>query len=261
MSNELTATGTSALSKLANISNALAAAETVLEVKDGGSFIKFSKGLWQANGEDEIEDTDIWALNPFNMIHGFVDFDGDNNAQEKAVPITQPRPAEATLPPAFKTSENGWQSMIGIEMKGVGGEFDGETFMFKTNSYGGRKMMSDYLKQLQTKVAVKDENIVALVSCSKTSYKHDKWGIVFNPVLIYHEWSSIDEDAVRETAAVQEPEAVEEVEEPAPKPRRGRAKAAAVPVEEVEDVVEEVEEPTPEQAAEEAPRRRRRRRA
>ena len=258
MSQDVTTTGNSPLAALSNIAGSIAAAEQVLDVKDGGAYIKFAKGLWTANGEDEILEEDVWALNPFSMIHGFVDFDDSKNVQEKVVPITQPRPDEADLPPAFPTSENGWQPLIGIEMKGVDGDFAGEQFMFKTNSYGGRKCMSDYLKQLQERIATKNPNVVALVSLSKTSYNHAKYGPVFNPVFVFKSWTGIEEDEVKEGAA----EAQEAAQEEAPK-RRRKAKAKAEPEETVEAHADDGratatdEQETPE----EQPRRRRRRRA
>ena len=226
--------GQSALSSLANIGSALQNAEEVLDVKSGGAFLKFAKGTWIANNEDTIENTDIWALNPFTMIHGFVDFDASKQAQERIVPITQPRPDRATLPPQFETSKNGWQPVIGVEMVCVEGDFEGETYMFKTNSYGGRKLMSDYLKHLQHKIAAGDETVVALVNLDKDSYTHKDYGLTYNPVFTYRDWKPMDDKTLeKEAKAVEKDTAPEE---------------------------ESVEDDAAEAPAEAAPRRRRRQR-
>lgn len=250
MPNELMNSGHSALTALSNISDALATAANVLEIKGGGAFINFRKGVWMANGDDEIDDKDVWALNPFTMIHGFTDF-GDGEVQEKSVPITEPPLAAASLPPAFEESENGWQKMVGVELTGVGGDFDGETFMYKVHSYGGRKAVSDYLTHLRQKIAIKDQNVIALIGLSSSSYEHKikKYGTIHNPVFIYRDWSTMDEAGVREAAGGAAP--VQEPEE-APAPVLGNSK-----VEETDKVIPDAENA----GTGEAPRRRRRRRS
>lgn len=241
----------------ANIANMVQGlTQSVNEVSPAGGDVLFMKmgkdGRFSYGAEEiEVEEGSIWAANPQGFMHGWVAW-GDKehgtagkNLGEKLGPAHQPIYPQGDLPAV----EGSWSQLIGIHFACTNGEDAGVQVLYKANSYGGRKAYGDLLSQVVARIQDGESDIVPLVTLESTSYKHDEYGKIFNPVFVVTGWTSMDATALPEDDEPEEEE--EEAPEP-PKRKRRAAKSAEEPAEEV---------PAPASEDEEPPRRRRRRRA
>jgi hypothetical protein len=189
-------------------------------------------GTWVFGVDDTVpEDDSLWAINPAGCLHGYVAWGNaqhDNegtNVGEVMVPATQPMPSEADLPNVKGT----WSKATALQLRCTNGEDEGVQVLYKANSVGGRKAYAKTLQAIVEKITGGDEACVPLVTLASDSYKHAKYGTIFNPIFAIQGWSNMDGEAAEEpAAAIEEAPAEEPIkEEPAAEaPTRRRRKKA-----------------------------------
>lgn len=230
-------------------------------------FLKMEKGTgdWVYGQEETVvEDGSLWAVNPSSLEYGYIAWPPEESKSrepegEVMVPISRPLPAVNTLctrnPGGETTGKNGWQYQQSVVLVCVNGEDAGTTCQYKQSSVGSQKLFKTLVDAIMAQ-ASKGDAIVPIVRLKSTSYKHDKYGKIVNPVWDIVEWRTMDDNAPVE------PEA-DEPEKAAPR-TRGAAKAeAAAPEADAEEAAlaaeYEAEKKAVGDAEERAPRRRVRR--
>lgn len=178
----------SPLADMSSMVDELEKTTSTLDVKDGGAFIKFAKGHWGVGPDGEMGPDDTWIINPQSIVRGFIAFGGDNKPVERMAGLREPAISKDALgaPPAG--SKNGWQAQIGFEMTCVNGSFEGQTFMYKGSSYGGRKMGQALTKEIVRRVRAAEQALAPIVQCGTEPYTHKDYGLTYNPVLKYIKW-------------------------------------------------------------------------
>lgn len=221
-------------------------------------FLKMEKGTgdWVYGQEETlVEDGSLWAVNPSSLEYGYIAWPPEESKShepegEVMVPISRPLPDMGTLRtknPGGETTGRGWQYQQSVVLACVNGEDEGVQCQYKQSSVGSQKLFKTLVDAIMAQ-ASKGDAIVPIVRLKSTSYKHDKYGKIVNPVWEIVEWRPMDDTSpVGETA---------EAKAEAPK-------AAAKPVAPAADAEEEAlaAEYAAEQEAqqERAPRRRVRR--
>lgn len=195
-------------------------------------FLKLDKGNGQwIYGQEEtpVEDGSLWAINPMSFEYGYIAWDKNQQVEgEVMVPISRPLPTRAELrvkdsPDGQPTGEHGWQYQQSMVMVCVTGEdaggngVDPIACQYKQSSVGSQKAFKAIIDAVTAKVVAGADDIVPIVEMKSDSYKHKKWGRIFNPIFEIKEWRTLgDASPVQPDAKV--PAAVEP-----PKATRTRA--------------------------------------
>lgn len=200
-----------------------------------GQFLRFGKdGKWSFSADDvEVEPGSKWAVNPLSIVTGFTAFDKDNNKLgEEMAGLSEKPVLHADLPSVNAP----WKPQVGISLRCVSGEDEGEQCKIYLCSTGGLKAMSALIDEIGLKIDEQDEACVAIVELESSSYKHPKWGKIYEPVFNVVNWIDFNsEEFSEEEAAEEEAKAEEEFEEVVeeepkatlPKSTRRRKRAAA----------------------------------
>ena len=195
-------------------------------------YLKMDKGNgdWVYGQEETVvEDGSLWAINPASLTYGYISWDANQQVEgEVMVSISRPLPDPSALrtqaPDGQTTGEHGWQFQQSVDLVCVSGEDVGAECQYKQSSVGARKLFAALTDALAGQLAKGSDAIVPIIRMTSDSYKHKKWGRIFNPLFEIVEWRTLD-DSSKPTAA-----------EPAP-----AAKAAAKTVEAPADEAEEAE--------------------
>ena len=178
-------------SKLANSYKKVAADNT-----PKGSFIKMSKGGVWTFGADEIgvDEDDQFAVNPAAVMHGFVCW-ADTDAGVAAGKLGEimalvTDDVAPQMPAVVPPGGAAWAVQLGIQMKGLTGAAKGMDLAFATTSYGGKKAVAGLMSQMGEYFSAKANHIkpVPVVTLGSLSYKHDKFGKLFNPLIDIVKW-------------------------------------------------------------------------
>lgn len=202
-------------------------------------------GTWvYGQQETEVESDSLWAINPMSIKHGYVAWDtngGGAPVQEIMLSINRVLPSKDALPelPMGTPDKSGraeilnYQDQRSFDAVCISGEDEGTVVEYKQSSTGAMKLFGKIINGLLTQVEKGDE-IVPVGKWGFSTYKHTKYGEIYNPEFEIVEW--------RTPADTSPPEAKEEAEaEPARAPRV-RAAAAAVKAEPDADEPEESDE-------------------
>lgn len=191
-----------------------------------GQFLRYGKdGKWTLSADDvEVEPDSQWAVNPLSIVTGFTAFDKDNNKQgEEMSGLADAPVSHADLPNVNAP----WKPQVGVTLKCLSGEDEGEQCKIYLCSTGGLKAMSALIDEIGKKIDAEDESCVAIITLDTSSYKHPKWGKIYEPVFTIVSWTSIDgedfsEEAAEEAAEEQFEEVIEEETKPAALPKGNR---------------------------------------
>lgn len=199
-----------------------------------GQFLRYGKdGIWTFSADDvEVEAGSQWAVNPLSIVTGFTAFDDKNSKLgEEMSGLLEPAVSHADLP-----SVNGkWKPQVGITVKCISGEDEGEQCKIYACSKGGLKAMSGIVDEIGKKIDAQDEACVAIIELGTSNYK-STWGKTYEPVFIIKSWTTIDNENFSEDEAAKEEEVVEQefeevIEEETkaelPKPTRRRTRKVA----------------------------------
>ena len=233
-------------------------------------FLKMEKGTgdWVYGQEETVtKDGSLWAVNPNSLEYGYIAWPPEESKSrepegEVMVPISRPLPATDSLrtrnPDGATTGRNGWQYQQSVVLVCINGENEGTVCQYKQSSAGSQKMFKTLIDAIGVQVSKGSDAIVPIVKLSSTSYKHDKYGKIINPVWDIVEWRTMDD-----TSPVDEPDEPEQAaaKEPERAPRRRAAPAQQAPAAPADaDEEKALEAEYAEAAAEQAAPRRRVRR-
>jgi len=155
-------------------------------------FKREGSGTWGFGQKRTIPEADSrWAVNPLTFKYGYICF-GDNNkvADERLVPVTQPKPVITELP----DTGFDWQEEWAVNMKCLSGADAGAEVIFKANTDGGIKAIVIMLDLVRDRLngGQYDGKIVPIVLLEKDSYLHKQYGKIWTPVLNTVDWMSLD---------------------------------------------------------------------
>ena len=185
-----------ALTSLAALQTALANVNTAaISGRTGLPMMLFKRegsGTWGFGQKRTIPEADSrWAVNPLTFKYGYICF-GDNNkvADERLVPVTQPKPVITELP----DTGFDWQEEWAVNMKCLSGADAGAEVIFKANTDGGIKAIVIMLDLVRDRLngGQYDGKIVPIVLLEKDSYLHKQYGKIWTPVLNTVDWMSLD---------------------------------------------------------------------
>ena len=185
-----------ALTSLAALQTALANVNTAAIIGRSGLpmmlFKREGSGTWGFGQKRTIPEADSrWAVNPLTFKYGYICF-GDNNkvADERLVPVTQPKPVITELP----DTGFDWQEEWAVNMKCLCGADAGAEVIFKANTDGGIKAIVIMLDLVRDRLngGQYDGKIVPIVLLEKDSYLHKQYGKIWTPVLNTVDWMSLD---------------------------------------------------------------------
>lgn len=157
-------------------------------------FLKMSKdGEWSYGTDDTVvgEDDHVY-IDPNGFVHGWqlwadTDLPGVSSELlgEVLAPMDQPLPPMPDTHPA-KAKGGEWKQLLGFSA--VLGDLK---LVYSTTSYGGKSAFGALAEEFQKHFAKGGEKKpIAIVSLSSESYKHKKYGKLYNPVLSVVGWVS-----------------------------------------------------------------------
>lgn len=172
-------------------------------------YLKMEKGSgeWLYGQEETLVDPDsLWAVNPHSIQHGWVAWDSDAGGapvQEIMVPSSRPLPPEGSLPQlpqGVKGNQLSYKQQRSVQLVCIkdpnasGKDSDeGVLCEYKQSSVGAMRLFKDLIDKLLDKVRAGDDAIVPIVKLSHSSYKHDRYGKIINPVLEIVEWRAMND--------------------------------------------------------------------
>lgn len=204
-------------------------------------------GTWvYGQDENDVEEDSVWAVNPFGMQHGWVQWEADpkvkqRKAGEVMVSVSKPKPDITALP--APGPGNKWEEQGGLQLKCLTGTDAGTMVLFKSSSIGGMDMFVEVVdkisKRIDDAVAEGRDDVIACVRLESSSYDHPSYGKIFKPVMTIKGWMSMKtsggggkptepaQAAVQRQAAPPEPAQAAQAEAAQPVRRRRNAAAAA----------------------------------
>lgn len=212
-------------------------------------FLKLDKGNgdWIYGQEETLVEKDSqWAVNPHSLQWGYIAWDANQQVQgEVMVAITRPLPDTGALrvkgsPDGQPTGANGWQYQQAVNLVCISGEDVGTQAQYKQSSVGSQKLFKALVDGISAQMAKGSDAIVPIIVMKSDSYKHKKWGRIFNPLWEVVEYRTLDDTA----ASGESPKAEPAKAETAPRTRTAApAKAPEPPAEgsEAEDKALEAE--------------------
>jgi hypothetical protein len=137
--------------------------------------------------ENTVPDNELWAVNPDSFKLGVIGWQGGTVVGEDMVPIgSVPIPRiQDQEPIKSKDPSDGWKEQLSFEMKQVDGEAE---VLFKTSSVGGISAGSKLAGQIGMHLQSEPGTPIAAVTLTSESYKHKKFGTIFNPVFTVLSW-------------------------------------------------------------------------
>lgn len=207
------------------------AAMTMPRVGGDKQFLKMDKGNgdWIFGQEETVvEDGSLWAVNPMSLMHGYISWDGNQQVEgEMMVPVSRAVPSPDSLkvsgsPDGRPTGQNGWQFQMSVDMVCIDGEDAGTVVQYKQSSVGAMKAFRALVDAIGAQIEAGKDEIVPIIEMKSDSYKHKKYGRIFNPLFEIKEWRTMDDNSPAVDTA--EPDKAPAEEDP---PARTRTRSAA----------------------------------
>lgn len=225
MANDIAFANTAGLPSRETLANSLGNVAASLPALGGDvQYLKMEKGSgeWLYGQEETLVDPDsLWAVNPHSIQHGWVAWDSDAGGapvQEIMVPAARPLPPEGTLPQlplGVKGNQLSYKQQRAVQLVCIAdpnsdGKDSDEGVMceYKQSSVGAMRLFKDLIDKLLDKVRAGDDAIVPIIKLSHSSYKHDRYGKIINPVFEIVEWRTMND--TNKPGAVDEPSAEDE---------------------------------------------------
>ena len=161
-------------------------------------------------------------MNPHSIQHGWVAWDSDAGGapvSEVMVPASRPLPEHGSLPAlpqGLKGNTLQYKPQRSVQLVCVldpaGGKDNDEGTLaeYKQSSTGAMRLFKDLTEKLLQKLMEGDDKIVPVVKLTSSSYKHDRYGKIINPVFEFVEWRAMNDGS--KPAAVADEVADEEAE-------------------------------------------------
>ncbi len=182
-------------------------------------FLKMDKGNgdWLYGQEETVvEEDSLWAVNPASFEYGYIAWPPESSANrepegEVMVSISRPLPNQNTLRTRHEdgaTTGAGWQYQQSVVMVCISGEDEGTAVQYKQSSVGANKAFKSLTDAVSGQLQKGSDAIVPIVKMKSDSYKHKKWGRIFNPIFEIVEWRTMDDNSAT-AAATEEPKVVD----------------------------------------------------
>jgi hypothetical protein len=155
------------------------------DVGGPAAFLKMEKaGTWVFGiSATEVGDEDEFIVNPGGFQHGHVAWgDASNKLGETMMPLDQQLPDAGPVPAG---TVGGWQFQLGLSM--VGAE-DGTAMIYRTTSVGGKRAIAELAAEIGQRMEDGEVKLVPVIALSSESYKHAKYGKIFNPIITVVRW-------------------------------------------------------------------------
>lgn len=199
-------------------------------------FLKMDKGNGEwLYGQEEtvVEEGSLWAVNPLSLQYGYIAWNEDNKVEgEVMVPIARPLPDKASLRAETldgqPSGKRGWQYQQSVVLACVTGEDAGTQVLYKQSSVGSQKLFNALVNAIQSQ-AEKGAAIVPIVEFKSDSYKHDKYGRIYNPIFEIKEWRTLDDASAPGGSAEQDEEQALAAEYEAEMTKAGKAPVTEAP--------------------------------
>jgi hypothetical protein len=184
--------------------------------------LRLVDGEWVYGADNiQVEEASLWAIHPGSFMHGYCAWDDGQLVGEVMVPVSQPRPSHAELPPVPVQ----WQEQMSFIAACTSGEDTGTTVLYKNSSLGGRNAITELAQKIIQQAEKDPSKLVPLVALEIGSYKHKKYGKVYTPTFTVQSFAALDTSSDEEQAEVEV-----EVEKPSRKRAEPKAEAEAEPV-------------------------------
>lgn len=222
-----TGAASTALAALGNLKGAIQNVKQSVVIAGGDPILRLGRdGKWVFGAENlEPEEGSRWAVNPLSLRHGIVCWkvipQGSKESPElfgkHLVSATQPKPA-----PTQAHDKNGnpvdhnahpWADVIGVDLRCVSGEDEGEQVIYEPSSTGGLNAMSDLMDAVLKAIDEHPDRPVAIIELESDHYNHKTYGKTYIPKFKIVDWVSMDGVAAE---PANEPEVETEKADPAP---------------------------------------------
>jgi len=154
-------------------------------------FLKMSKdGEWSYGTDDTVVgEDDLVYIDPNGFVHGWqlwANTDLPGVSSELLGEVLAPMhdalpPMPETHPAPAKGGE--WKQLLGFSA--VLGDMK---LVYSTTSYGGKAAFGALAEEFQKHFAKTQKTTIAVVSLTSESYKHKKYGKLYNPVMTVVDW-------------------------------------------------------------------------
>lgn len=208
MASELAFASTTGLATRDDLARSLGNAVAHMPAAGGDvSYLKMEKtGQWVFGQDDTpVEPGSLWAVNPQSFMHGYVAWDTDAGGapvKEVMVPVSQPLPAQSSLPPLPPSARTGkpleYKEQRAVQLvcvldPGASGTDSDEGMLveYKQSSVGAMRLFRGLASAILQRVMEGREEIVPIVKLTTEDYKHAQYGRIYNPVMAITEWRSM----------------------------------------------------------------------
>lgn len=210
-------TASTAVASLMTLKQGLANVANTIPASGGDPYLRMlTDGQWVFGADDiEVADNDVWAVNIFSVLHGYVcwtqypkdertgkQIKKNDKLGEVLVPSSEPKPLKSSL---HDHSPWEWSDAVSFQLKGKEGENAGEQVLYNVSSKGGlgaaQKLLDAITKQLDDDI----EHPVPLVKLLSDHYPHSTYGRTYFPIFEIVGWATLD-GAAEAAAPAPEPE-------------------------------------------------------
>jgi len=150
------------------------------------SFLKMEKtGDWVHGAQQTPVPEDAeFLINPGSFDHGYVAWGDGEKFGEIIKLVTEALPELPPVPDGAKS----WDFQLGFHLASAD---DGTQFVYRATSVGGKRVIAQIAALVAEKIEEGDAKCVPVVTLTSESYKHSKYGRIFNPVMDVVRWVSL----------------------------------------------------------------------
>ena len=150
------------------------------------SFLKMEKsGSWVHGAQQtEVPEGTEFLINPATFDHGYVAWDDGEKLGEIIARITDPLPELPPVPAGAKS----WDFQLGFHLASAD---DGAQFIYRATSVGGKRVIAQVAAAVADRVEAGEAKLVPVVTLTSASYKHPKYGKIYNPLMDVVRWVSM----------------------------------------------------------------------
>jgi len=150
------------------------------------SFLKMEKsGSWVHGAQQtEVPEGAEFLINPATFDHGYVAWDDGEKLGEIIARITDPLPELPPVPAGAKS----WDFQLGFHLASAD---DGAQFIYRATSVGGKRVIAQVAAAVADRVEAGEAKLVPVVTLTSASYKHPKYGKIYNPLMDVVRWVSM----------------------------------------------------------------------
>lgn len=188
---------------MASYAHVLARAADAIPVGAGGlPILKMDEKGYFNFGEEatEVSDDDLWAVNPFHVLRGYICFSSKNEVLGEVLrPITAEPVDYDKLPIHTEHGKRGreveieWKAQIVLHMQCIAGPNEGASVVYKPTSNGGLKLCRTILHEIARRLAKGTDKPVPTGFLSAEGYQHKGFNKkIYNPLFEFDKWVDME---------------------------------------------------------------------